>query len=113
MKHEDIWRALIRSPLRTGCRVGLARRSGLTPPPSTLEAHHAGRPWRWPSTESVAKVLDATGASPVIHRAGIRRPRTCVNGTARNTFAHPLIGFAQAGGDGFRRRRLRSARLGQ
>jgi phage repressor protein C with HTH and peptisase S24 domain len=58
---------------------------------------------RWPSTESVAKVLDATGASLEAFTALVSGARALAsNGAARNaTRRIPLIGFAQAGSDGF------------
>ena len=58
---------------------------------------------RWPSTESVAKVLDATGASLEAFTALVSGARALAsNGAARNAGRRiPLIGFAQAGGDGF------------
>src|ERR1700750_3430810 len=65
MKHDDVWRALDTLAAENGLSAsGLARRSGLDPTtfnPSKRRMR-AGRA-RWPSTESVAKVLDATGAS--------------------------------------------------
>ena len=58
---------------------------------------------RWPSTESVAKVLDATGASLEAFTALVSGARALAsNGANRSaTRRIPLIGFAQAGGDGF------------
>ena len=65
MKHEDIWRALDTLAAENGLSAsGLARRSGLDP--TTFNPSKRRMPDgrnRWPSTESVAKVLDATGAS--------------------------------------------------
>ena len=65
MKHDDIWRALDTLAAENGLSAsGLARRAGLDPTtfnPSKRRMQD-GRA-RWPSTESVAKVLDATGAS--------------------------------------------------
>ncbi|HAH10901.1 MAG TPA: DNA-binding protein, partial [Alphaproteobacteria bacterium] len=51
---------------------------------------------RWPSTESIAKILAVTGASleSFSHLAANRSPKA-----SRRTI--PLIGFAQAGNDGF------------
>src|SRR5262249_372910 len=65
MKHDDIWRALDTLAAENGLSAsGLARRAGLDPTtfnPSKRRMQD-GRA-RWPSTESVAKVLEATGAS--------------------------------------------------
>ena len=65
LKHQDVWRAIDRlatehkfsAPGRAG-RGGLDR----TPSKKTKRQTREGR-LRWPSTESVAKILTATGAS--------------------------------------------------
>ena len=65
MKHADIWRAVDQLATRYGMSAsGLARRSGLDPTTfnKSKRITREGKQ-RWPSTESVAKVLDATGAS--------------------------------------------------
>lgn len=65
MKHADIWRAVDQLATRYGMSAsGLARRSGLDPTTfnKSKRVTREGKQ-RWPSTESVAKVLDATGAS--------------------------------------------------
>ena len=64
MRHDDIWRAIDALAAEHGpvrLRPG-AQGAGSTPPPSTPPSGSArdGRA-RWPSTESVAKVLAATG----------------------------------------------------
>ena len=59
---------------------------------------------RWPSTESLAKVLDATGATLDAFTALVTGARALpAGGRATPAAARrvPLIGFAQAGGDGF------------
>jgi phage repressor protein C with HTH and peptisase S24 domain len=65
MKHDDIWRALDTLAAEYGLSAsGLAKRSGLDP--TTFNPSKRRMPdgrARWPSTESLAKVLDATGAS--------------------------------------------------
>ncbi len=105
MKHADIWRALDTLAAESGLSAsGLARRSGLDPTTFNVSKRRTadGRP-RWPSTESLSKALEATGASleafselvsggRALSRAGAGR------GTQRRV---PLIGFAQAGGEGF------------
>src|ERR1700679_2056071 len=65
MKHEDIWRAIDALAAENGLSAsGLAKKSGLDPTTfnrskrRTQEGHE-----RWPGTESVAKILNATGAS--------------------------------------------------
>ena len=71
MKHDDIWRALDTLAAEYGLSSsGLAKRAGLdatTFNPSKRRMPD-GRP-RWPGTESLAKVLDATGA--LIYRRAI------------------------------------------
>jgi phage repressor protein C with HTH and peptisase S24 domain len=92
--HSRIWAAIDRLAARHGLTPsGLARRAGLDPttfnPSKRTTAE--GRD-RWPSTESIAKVLRATGAAiddfVVLLRSDGSR-------------AVPLVGFAQAGGGGF------------
>jgi phage repressor protein C with HTH and peptisase S24 domain len=105
MKHDDIWRALDTLAAENGLSAsGLARRSGLDP--TTFNPSKRRMPdgrARWPSTESVAKVLEATGASLEAFTALVSGARALASGaTARNvTRRIPLIGFAQAGSDGF------------
>lgn len=101
MKHEDIWRALDTLAAEYGLSAsGLAKRAGLdatTFNPSKRRLID-GRA-RWPSTESLAKVLDATGASLEQFTALVTGTRP--GGSARPPRRIPLLGFAQAGGDGF------------
>jgi phage repressor protein C with HTH and peptisase S24 domain len=105
MKHEDIWRALDTLAAENGLSAsGLARRAGLDP--TTFNPSKRSMPdgrARWPSTESVAKVLDATGASLEAFTSLVSGARALAsNGAGRTTVRRiPLIGFAQAGGDGF------------
>ena len=105
MKHDDIWRALDTLAAENGLSAsGLARRSGLDP--TTFNPSKRRMPdgrARWPSTESVAKVLDATGASLEAFTSLVSGARALSSaGAARNIARRvPLIGFAQAGGDGF------------
>lgn len=102
MKHEDIWRALDTLAAEHGMSAsGLARRAGLDP--TTFNPSKRRMPdgrARWPGTESLAKVLDATGASleTFSHLVAGERAIASSRGPARSI---PLIGMAQAGGDGF------------
>ena len=63
LSHEQVWAAIDALAMRNGLSPsGLARRAGLDPTtfnPSKRVATD-GRP-RWPSTESLAKILEATG----------------------------------------------------
>jgi phage repressor protein C with HTH and peptisase S24 domain len=104
MRHEDIWRALDALAAEHGLSAsGLARKAGLDPtafnPSKRIGAD--GRA-RWPSTESIAKVLHAVGRSvedfaalvsgaPALTRGGRGGPGRRI----------PLIGLAQAGGEGY------------
>ncbi len=65
LKHSDVWQAIDRLAAKHGLSPsGLARRSGLDPTTFNKSKRIAreGRQ-RWPSTESVAKILEATGAT--------------------------------------------------
>jgi phage repressor protein C with HTH and peptisase S24 domain len=105
MKHEDIWRALDTLAAEYGLSAsGLAKRSGLDA--TTFNPSKRRMPdgrARWPSTESIAKVLDATGASLEAFTALVSGARAVTSsGSARGaTRRVPLIGLAQAGGEGF------------
>ena len=94
MQHKDIWRGLDQLAGQHGLSAsGLAKRAGLDPTsfnPSKREGAN-GRP-RWPTTESLARVLDAVGAGFYDFAALVEGRR---GGSA------PLIGFGQAQQDGF------------
>ena len=65
LSHADIWRAIDRLAADSGTSPsGLARRAGLDPTTFNRSKRLAagGRP-RWPSTESISKILAATGRS--------------------------------------------------
>ena len=100
MKHDDIWRALDTLAAEYGLSAsGLAKRSGLDA--TTFNPSKRRMPdgrARWPSTESLAKVLDATGASLELFTSLVTGSATVVS--ARPQRRIPLLGLAQAGGDG-------------
>jgi phage repressor protein C with HTH and peptisase S24 domain len=108
MRHEDVWRALDALAAERGLSVsGLARRAGLDPtafnPSKRIGSD--GRA-RWPSTESVAKVLAATGTSIEDFAALVTGAPALSMGGGRGAAHHaarriPLIGLAQAGSDGY------------
>jgi phage repressor protein C with HTH and peptisase S24 domain len=58
---------------------------------------------RWPSTESVAKVLDATGASLESFSSLVSGARALASSAGARSLSRrvPLIGLAQAGGEGY------------
>lgn len=65
LQHADVWRGIDRLAAKHGLSAsGLARRAGLDPTAfnPSKRITREGRP-RWPSTESVAKVLTVTGES--------------------------------------------------
>ena len=96
--HLQIWRALDALAVRHGTSPsGLAKLAGLDP--TTFNKSKRGTAngkLRWPSTESLAKVLTATGASledfVALTSDEVRRGRTR---------PVPLIGLAQAGQAGY------------
>ena len=99
LKHADIWNAIDQLAAKHGFSPsGLARRAGLDPTTFNKSKRVArdGRP-RWPSTESIAKILDATGASMAEFVAFIGTVPSA-GGAMRRI---PVIGYAQAGGKGF------------
>lgn len=94
MRHADIWRGIDRIAEHHSMSVSaLARLAGLDPTSFNKSKREArdGRP-RWPSTESLAQVLEAVGM-------GFDDFARFVEG--RVSLTAPLIGFAQAGSDGF------------
>ncbi|HKJ74523.1 MAG TPA: helix-turn-helix transcriptional regulator, partial [Alphaproteobacteria bacterium] len=65
LTHKAIWKAIDELAASHGLSTsGLARRGGLDPTAFNVSKRHSrdGKP-RWPSSESIAKILDATGAS--------------------------------------------------
>lgn len=106
LSHDRIWAAIDALADRHQLSPsGLARRAGLDPTSFNKSKRQAvdGR-FRWPSTESLAKVLAATGASLEdfmdLVRGGTGVVRANGEGP-RQTSAIPLLGFAQAGAGGF------------
>ncbi len=65
LTHASIWQAIDALAAQHGLTAsGLARRAGLDPTSfnRSKRISRSGKP-RWPSTESLAKILAATGAS--------------------------------------------------
>lgn len=96
LSHTEIWTAIDALAKRFDMSPSaMAKMAGLDPTAFNRSKRGEGesRP-RWPSTESLAKVLEATGVgfsefAALTERAPRGNPR-----------AVPLIGFAQAGADG-------------
>src|SRR6187399_1278451 len=97
LSHDQIWGALDRLAARADLSPsGLAKRAGLDP--TTFNKSKRITPdgrARWPSTESVAKALTATG-TPI--DTFVQLIEETGHSTAKKTV--PLIGLAQAGKDG-------------
>lgn len=96
LTHAQIWTALDRLAARSKLSAsGLAKRSGLDPTTFNRSKRITpdGRP-RWPSTESIAKALAATGT-------GVDTFVSLIADNATPTQAVPLIGFAEAGAGGY------------
>lgn len=104
LSHDRVWAAIDALAERYSLSAsGLARRAGLdsTAFNKSKRLSSDGRP-RWPSTESLAKIIEATGASLeeftglVEGRGGLGHQAPAV----RRSLV-PLLGFAQAGAGGF------------
>jgi phage repressor protein C with HTH and peptisase S24 domain len=106
--HEAVWGAIDALAVRHGLSPsGLAKRAGLDPTAFNPSKRHGsdGRP-RWPSTESIAKVLAATGESlegfvGLGRRGAVPRPREVPARDFSGVRPVPLLGLAQAGPGGF------------
>lgn len=99
LTHRAIWAAIDGLAERYGLTAsGLARKAGLDPTTfnRSKRISRDGKQ-RWPSTESVSKVIEATGATVPEFMALL------TNSAAgpRATHKVPLIGLAQAGAAGF------------
>ena len=99
LTHKQIWNAIDALAAKNKLSAsGLAKQAGLDP--TTFNKSKRGAPngkLRWPSTESISKILTATGASldefvALVTETGITLPPTHLV---------PLVGMAQAGSRGF------------
>ena len=96
LTHTQIWRAIDGLAARHGLSPsGLARLAGLDPTTFNKSKRGAGAKLRWPSTESLAKILAATGSS-LEDLVGL----VCEGASAKTRMV-PLIGMAQAGSPGY------------
>jgi phage repressor protein C with HTH and peptisase S24 domain len=98
LSHAHIWSAIDRLAERHNLTTsGLARRAGLdaTAFNKSKRASQDGRP-RWPSTESLAKILQATQTRMEVFLDLMEN-----NSAGAYTRAVPLLDQAQAGRDGF------------
>ena len=96
LKHGDVWRAIDALAARHGWSAsGLARRSGLDPTTfNPSKRTTAQGKLRWPSTESLAKILAATGSSMAEFVGLLGEPGEALQRV-------PIIGYAQAGAAGY------------
>jgi phage repressor protein C with HTH and peptisase S24 domain len=115
--HGSVWGAIDALAARHGLSPsGLARKAGLDATAFNPSKRHGtdGRP-RWPSTESIAKVLAATGETlDAFVGLAQRKEKASARGLERipprgfkgkeligNSRPVPLLGLAQAGSGGF------------
>jgi phage repressor protein C with HTH and peptisase S24 domain len=98
LTHLQIWRAIDALATRHNMSPsGLAKLAGLDPTTFNKSKRGAANgKLRWPSTESISKVLGATGASLEDFVALVGE-----GAAARRTRMVPLIGLAQAGTQGY------------
>jgi phage repressor protein C with HTH and peptisase S24 domain len=103
--HDKIWEAIDALAARHQLTPsGLARKAGLDPTSfNKSKRSSADGRQRWPSTESIHKILEATGSTLEEFMALLRRP---LSGLPDGAFPPqsstiPLLGFAQAGAGGF------------
>ena len=96
LTHKQIWTAIDALAARNGLSPsGLAKLAGLDPTTFNKSKRGAANgKLRWPSTESVAKILTATGASLDDFVA-------LIESHVSRTRMVPLIGMAQAGSRGY------------
>jgi phage repressor protein C with HTH and peptisase S24 domain len=92
--HADIWRAIDLLAAKAGYSAsGLAKKAGLDPTTFNKSKRHSGdgKP-RWPSTESIAKILSVTGTTMTAFIASAN----AVEGEAAG-LTLPLIAQGQTG----------------
>jgi phage repressor protein C with HTH and peptisase S24 domain len=106
LSHAAIWDGIDTMARRHGLSVSaLARLAGLDSTTFNLSKRRGkdGRE-RWPSTESIAKILEATGDTFESFLAGTgayMQPPNPLDMTIPTPRSVPLLGFAQAGAGGF------------
>ena len=95
--HEGIWTAIDRLATSFGYSTsGLSKKAGLDPTAFNRSKRFGpdGKP-RWPSTESISRILAATGATMSEFLGLMDEP------APKKTPTVPVIGYAQAGSKGF------------
>jgi phage repressor protein C with HTH and peptisase S24 domain len=98
LSHSRIWAAIDALAARHGLSPsGLARRAGLDPTTFNRSKRVTGQGrQRWPSTESIAKILGATGVEMADFVRLMREEPPPASGQSL-----PVIGFVQAGTGGY------------
>lgn len=99
LTHKQVWDGIDALASAHGLSVsGLAKRAGLDPTIFNRSKRiHNGKP-RWPSTESLSRILAVTSAS-IADFASLITPAP--NAPPRGSRPIPVLGFAQAGSEGF------------
>jgi phage repressor protein C with HTH and peptisase S24 domain len=100
LTHEQIWRAIDRLATTFGYSPsGLAKQAGLDPTSFNKSKRIGpdGKP-RWPSTESISRILAATGATMSDF---ISLVQDVDDLATASYYKIPLIGFAKAGKHGY------------
>ena len=103
LSHERVWAAIDALAARNSLSAsGLAKRAGLdsTAFNKSKRASSDGRP-RWPSTESLAKIIEATGSSVDEFMRLLGETAAAPRKRAPRRAAVPLVGNAQAGAGGY------------
>lgn len=104
LKHDSVWAAIDAIAAKNLLSASaLAKKAGLDPTTfnKSKRLSHDGRP-RWPSTESLAKVMEATGASLNELMQLLSGQSTAIPETKSYPSGKaPLLGFAQAGIGGY------------
>lgn len=101
LMHDQIWRAIDRLAQSFGYSAsGLAKQAGLDPTSfnKSKRVSPDGKP-RWPSTESISRVLAATGATMSDFLSLMDEPLPESHRAVPKYI--PMVGFAQAGTEGF------------
>ncbi len=102
LSHERIWAVIDQLAGRHSMSASaLAKKAGLDPTTfnKSKRTSSDGRP-RWPSTESLAKIMEATGSNiDELFQMLSAPPVTYSAPEAKSTI--PLLGFAEAGQGGF------------
>lgn len=104
LSHDRVWAAIDALAERYELSAsGLAKRAGLDSTAFNRSKRQSadGRP-RWPSTESIAKVIEATNSTlEEFFGMAVGRAPELKGALPRQSSTVPMLGFAQAGAGGF------------